>query len=202
LATLQKAWLATNEMAHHLEIHGQAEAAERAEELRELLQSETFFESMSQIEFMAKEIVAAYLELYEKNHAERAAQYQDAIEKIKGRPEWGRIPESMREPVISPLTSRGCAEIDFPDIGMTCNTCRAGVSQMESDIEALGGIFAKVVSEIQRLTTSPDVKIERVRISEFFTGSFESADQVKQAMARLQDHLLKLIDEGVKIVVE
>jgi len=27
-------------------------------------------------------------------------------------------------------------------------------------------------------------------------------DQVKEAVARLQDHLLKLLDEGVKIVVE
>jgi hypothetical protein len=52
------------------------------------------------------------------------------------------------------------------------------------------------------LTTPPEVKIERVRVSEYFSGSFESADQVKKAVARLQDHLLKLLDEGVKIVVE
>jgi hypothetical protein len=73
---------------------------------------------------------------------------------------------------------------------------------MESDVEALGGLFAKVVSEIQRLTTPPEVTIERVRVSEFFSGSFESADQIKEAVARLQDHLLKLLDEGVKIVME
>jgi hypothetical protein len=68
--------------------------------------------------------------------------------------------------------------------------------------EAIGGLFAKVVSEIQRLTTPPEVKIERVRVSEYFSGSFESADQVKKAVAHLQDHLMKLLDEGVKIVVE
>jgi len=61
---------------------------------------------------------------------------------------------------------------------------------------------AKVVSEIQRLTTPPEVKVERVRVSDFFSGSFESVDQVKEAVARLQDHLIKLLDEGVKIVVE
>ncbi len=112
------------------------------------------------------------------------------------------MPESMREPVVSPLASRGCAESDFPETNLTCNTCRAGVSQMESDIEALGGLFAKVVSEIQRLTTPPEVKIERVRVSEYLAGSFESSDQVRKAVARLQDYLLKLLDEGVKIVVE
>lgn len=202
LATLQRARLAANEMTRQLEAHGQDEIAEKGKQLRELLQSETFFESMSQIESTAQEIVAAYRELYEKTHVERAAQYQNAVEKIKGRKEWEQVPESMREPLIYPLTSRGCIESDFPEMSLTCNACRASVSQMESDIEALGGLFAKVVSEIQRLTTPPDVKIERVRISEYFTGSFESADQIKEAVARLQDHLLKLLDEGVKIVVE
>lgn len=202
LATLQKARLAANEMAPQLKTHGQAEAAEKGEMLRELLQSETFFESMAQIDSVAQEIVTAYRTLYEKAHTERSGQYQGAVEKIKGRPEWEQVPESMRDPVLLLLSSRGCAEIDFPDISLICNTCRAGVSQMESDIEALGGLFAKVVSEIQRLTTPPEVKIERVRVSEFLGGPFESVDQVKEAVARLQDHLLKLLDEGVKIVVE
>ncbi|MBP8911432.1 MAG: BREX system P-loop protein BrxC [Phycisphaerae bacterium] len=202
LATLQRARLAANEMSRVFEARGQDEIAQKGKELRELLQSETFFESMTQIEKNAQEILAAYRELYEKTHAERAAQYRDAVEKIKGRKEWEQVPDSMREPVLSPLASRGCAENDFPETNLACNACRAGVSQMESDIEALGGLFAKVVSEIQRLTTPPEVKIERVRVSEYFSGSFESADQVKKAVARLQDHLLKLLDEGVKIVVE
>jgi hypothetical protein len=104
--------------------------------------------------------------------------------------------------VIYPLTSRCCDSSDFPEISLSCSACRAGVNQMESDIEAIGGLFGKVVSEIQRLTTPPEVMIERVRVSEFFSGSFESADQIKEAVARLQDHLLKLLDEGVKIVME
>lgn len=202
LATLQRARLAAHEMMRNLEAHGQVDVAEKGEQLRALLESETFFESMAQIESTAHEIVAAYRELYKKTHAARATQYLDAVEKINGRKEWGQVPESMREPVLSPLTSRGCTESDLPEMGLTCNGCSASVSQMESDIEALGGLFAKVISEIQRLTTPPEVKIERVRVSDYLSGSFESADQVRKAVARLQDHLLKLLDEGVKIVVE
>jgi hypothetical protein len=202
LAILQKARLGANEMTRVFEDRGQDEIAVKGKELRDLLQSETFFDSMTQIEKQAHEISMAYRELYEKIHTERATQYQDAVEKIKGRSEWDQVPDSMQEPVLAPLTSRGCAENDFPETSLVCNACRAGVSQMESDIEALGGLFAKVVSEIQRLTTPPEVKIERVRVSEYLSGSFESPDQVKEAVARLQDYLLKLLDEGVKIVVE
>ncbi len=35
-----------------------------------------------------------------------------AIEKIKGRPEWEQVPESMREPLFFPLTSRAYAGFD------------------------------------------------------------------------------------------
>jgi hypothetical protein len=202
LATLQKARLAANEMTRVFEARGQEEIVAKGTALRDLLQSETLFNSMAEIEKQATAISTAYRELYEKTHSERATQYQDAVEKIKGRSEWDQVPDSMREPVLAPLSSRGCAENDFPERSLVCNACRAGVSQMESDIEALGGIFAKVVSEIQRLTTPPEVKIERVRVSEYLAGSFESPDQVKEAVARLQDYLLKLLDEGVKIVVE
>ncbi len=50
LATLQRARLAANEMSRAFEARGQDEIAEKGKELRELLQSETFFESMPQIE--------------------------------------------------------------------------------------------------------------------------------------------------------
>ena len=135
-------------------------------------------------------------------HADRAEQFQAAIEKIKGRAEWSAVPESMRQPVLQPLQSRCCTEPHLPDGSLVCKNCGATLSQMESDLAALGGLFAQVVAQIQKLTTPPETKLKRVRVAEFFAGSMETEDQVKQAVARLQDHLLKLLAEGVKIVVE
>jgi len=202
LRTIQRARLAGGEMRRQLASRGQTELAEKGKQLHELLQSPTFFNSLPQIQSLADEIAAAYRQLYEKTHAERARQYQEAVEKIKGRPEWEQVPESMREPLLYPLTSRACEEFDLPDTALVCTACRASINQMESDAEALGGLFAKAVAELQRLTTPPEVKVQRVKVAEFFSGSFETQEQVKEALARLQDHLLKLLDEGVKIVVE
>jgi len=202
LAIIEQARLAADEMTRQLEAHGEVDIANEGKHLGELLQSENLFENMSEIEATAQNIAATYRKLYNDIHANRAKQFQDAIERVKSSREWEQVPELMREQVLSPLTSRACQDIDLPELSLTCNSCHASINQMESDIEALGGLFAKVVSEIQRLTTPPEVKIERVRVSEYFSGSFESADQVKKAVARLQDHLLKLLDEGVKIVVE
>ena len=73
---------------------------------------------------------------------------------------------------------------------------------MESDLAALGGLFVQVIAQVQKLTTPPETKVQRVRVSEFFGGAMETEGQVKHAVARLQNHLLKLLDEKVKIVVE
>jgi hypothetical protein len=124
------------------------------------------------------------------------------LEKIKGRPEWSAVPESMRGPVLNPLVFRCCTDLDLPEGSLVCVRCRATLSQMESDLAALGGLFAQVITQIQKLITPSEVKVQRVRIAEFFSDAMETEEQVKQTIARLQDHLLKLLDEGVKIIVE
>ena len=91
---------------------------------------------MTEIDAKAQEIVAAYRALYEEIHAERARQYQDAIERVKSRQEWEQVPESMCEPVLEPLVSRACAESDFLEMSLTCSACHANINQMESDIAA------------------------------------------------------------------
>jgi hypothetical protein len=202
LATIRQARLAAEQVWPQLESHGRADLAPTAEELQGLLASESFFESLPAMRAIAKDMVTAYHGLYEKAHADRTEKFDQAIDKIKGRPEWSAVSNSMRGPVLGPLASRCCAEMDLPDSGLACKACGATVSQMESDMAALGGLFAQVVAQVQKLTTPPEVKMERVRIADFFSGAVENEEQVKQAVARLQDHLLKLLDEGVKIVVE
>ena len=178
-----------------LEARGEVGLKEEVEKLKGLLAAEDFYESLSAIGAAAKIVSTAYRTLYEKAHADRAEQFQAAIEKIKGRPEWSAVPDSMRQPVLQPLTSRCCTELDLPDGSLVCKTCSATLSQMESDLAALGGLFAQVVAQVQKLTTPPETKVQRVRVSEFFGGAMENEEQVRQAVARLQDHLLKLLDE-------
>ena len=185
-----------------LQARGEVGVKEEVEKLKGLLAAEYFYEVLSAIRAVANSISKAYRTLYEKAHADRGEQFHTAIEKIKGRTEWSAVPDSMRQPVLQPLASRCCIELDLGDGSLVCKKCGATLSQMESDLAALGGLFAQVVAQVQKLTTPPETKVQRVRVSEFFGGAMDSEDQVKQAVARLQDHLLKLLDEKIKIVVE
>lgn len=202
LAALRQARQAVAQMWPQLEVRGEVGLQAEVEKLKSLLAAENFYESLKPIGAAAKAISTAYRTLYEKAHADRAQQFDAAVEKIKGRPEWSAVPDSMKQQVLHPLTSRCCTELDQPDGLLVCKPCSATLSQMESDLAALGGLFAQVVTQVQKLTTPPETKVQRVRVSEFFGGAMETEDQVKQAVARLQDHLLKLLDEKVKIVVE
>ena len=97
---------------------------------------------------------------------------------------------------MGPLASRCCGEMDLPDSGLTCKACGATVSQMESDLAALGGLFAQVVAQVQKLTTPPEVKMERVRIADFFSGAVESEEQVKQAVGSLAGPPAQVVGRG------
>ena len=202
LLLLRNARRASGEVWNLLEAQGRTDLQPRVEAIRELLSTDSLFDSLSSIQAATQEILGAFRTLYEARHADRTEQFGAAIEKIKGREEWTAVPETMREPVLGPLQSRCCTEPHLTDGSLACKTCGATLSQMESDVAALGGLFAQVVAQIQKLITPPEVKLKRVRVAEFFTGSLETEDQVKQAVGRLQDHLLTLLSEGVKIVLE
>ena len=202
LLLLRNARRAAGEVWNLLEAHGHTDLQPRVETLSELLSTDSLFDSLSSIKTATQEILGAFRTLYEARHADRSEQFGAAIEKIKGREEWTAVPETMREPVLGPLQSRCCSEPHLPDGSTACKTCGATLGQMESDVAALGGLFAQVVAQIQKLVTPPDVKLKRVRVAEFFSGSLETEDQVRQAVGRLQDHLLTLLSEGVKIVLE
>lgn len=202
LKTVQQARVAVEQMVPLLEQHGQAEHAETAKVVRQVLTQDDFYKSFPELESGATSIGAAYHALYEKAHTERAEQYRQAIERLKGCPEWSMVPEPMQGPILGPLILRCCETLDLPPGELQCLKCKATLGELNSDIVALGGLFANAVLQVQKATTPPEQKIERVRVSTFFATSIDSEEQVKESVTRLQDHLLKLLDEGVKIVLE
>ncbi len=202
LLLLRNARRAAGEVWSILEAQGHTDLQPRAETLRELLSTESLFDSLSSIKAASQEILGAFRTLYEARHADRTERFAAAIEKIMGRQEWTAVPETMQEPVLGPLKSRCCSEPHLPDGSTACKTCGATLNQMESDVAALSGLFAQVVAHVQKLITPPEVKLKRVRVADFFAGAVEDEEQVRQAVARLQDHLLTMLAEGVKIVVE
>jgi len=202
LADLRHARTAANEMGNVLAARGQdADLQPKVEGLKGLLASPDFHESMKTIRATAQVIASAYRDVYTTTHAGRAEAFAAAVDAIKGRPEWSLVPEAMQAPLLSPLSSRACPAVDLTAATIVCGSCSASIGQMESDMAGLVGLRGQVVARMVEITT-PKAKIERVRVARFFDAALDSEESVRDAVRLLQDHLLKLLDEGVEIVVE
>lgn len=188
------------------------------DDLAARLESESFFDALGEIRKGAEAISAAYTGLYGGRHGERTKKYADAIEQIKGRPEWllirvdpkdgeagpsvaeaKRLTEARRSALLQPLTRCACESTGVD--GMACPGCRASLNELDADLDALPSRLAGVAARILEIST-PKEKIQRVRITEFFDGALDSEESIRQAVEELREHLMKLHAEGFKIVVE
>lgn len=191
-----------------LEAHGaDAATAAKARELHTMIDSESFFEEMEAIRLVASALSAKYGALYESRHTARSEAYAAALAAVKALPDWAAIcqnpsiPEAEREAVLAPLSARAQGELDLPEGADLCRACRATVAQMESETTAVEVLQAQVIRRLQELAI-PDERIERVRVSSFLCGSIETPEDVEVALSRLREHLLKLLVQGVRIVLE
>jgi len=211
LATLRRARIAVEEMWPALAAHGtNGELQSEADELRTLINEPSFVEQLERIASLARKICTTYQQEYTRLHAQRAQAYDHAIDEIKGRAEWNLIDDTLSADLLAPLSSRACKEGEelqkggvalVGDLTLHCRFCNASLGQLNSDLAALGGLKAQVIARIQQMI-APQEKIERVKLSDFFTEALDSRESVRSAVERLHEELLKLLDEGVKIILE
>lgn len=180
---------------------------ETTKQLQDTLNSETFYERLDvirrTIEFLSKH----YRDLYGQFHAQRLNTYAAAIDDVKGLPEWAEvskkpdISESQRETLLASLSNKLCPTLQLPDDVEACENCRATIDQMDSEIAAVDALRTGVIRELQELAT-PEKKIVRVRVSSVLGSVVETPEDVEQAVERLKEHLLKLLAEDTRIVLE
>jgi hypothetical protein len=76
---------------------------------------------------------------------------------------------------------------------------------MEADVLAAQGLSAEVLRRLQA-RAAPQQRIERVRLSTFLGPSVVAHDQVEadldEALQWLREHILKLLAEGAKVIIE
>jgi hypothetical protein len=182
-------------------------AKEKADELDSIIRSDTFYESFEAIKQAVSFLTDAYSNLYREKHQERTALYEKALESVKGMPEWVAISQDQSitrgelDAILAPLSKRTAHDLELPSGVSVCQSCKATVAQIETDILVVDALKAQVVKRIEELV-APEEKIERVKVSSLFTGKLERPEDVEVAINQLRDHLLKLIATGTKVILE
>jgi hypothetical protein len=195
-------------------------------ELREALESERFYEHLDAIRRAAGFLKNRYQEWDTQFHQQRLGAYTVGVDEIKGLPEWAQVANwvaSIDEPVVreerqrrleavlSRLAGKLCDTLDLSEESDACWTCRATITQMESEIAAVEALKSQAIRELQELA-APEKKIVRVRVASILGSVIEkpdNPDDSEEFEARLRDrsnelreHLLKLLAEGARIILE
>jgi hypothetical protein len=206
LQVIAEARLAVDEMWPTLAERGNPELAANREKLVQLLGADDFYLHLRDITQLSLQLQGTYRDVYRQCHEERFERYSEAIETIKGLPAWMRIPEDLTESVLMPLASRAHQPLTMPPNGSRCSGCGATFGQMESDLMALQPLLTQVRQRIVDLVDVPSTdgaeRTERVRAAEYFPEVLDSPDSVKIGVEALRDHLLQLVQEDVRVVVE
>ena len=180
---------------------------EKADLLSEAIKADDFYSRLESIRQAAQSISTKYDELYREKHNKRTKLYAKALEEVKGFPEWAEvaldkeIPDSKKEAILNPLSDRACPEVELSPEALTCANCRTGIDQLETDASIVDALQDQVIRDVQSLA-APEVEIERVRVSRVLSGRLETEEDVEKALQELRDHLLKLIAQGVTVILE
>ena len=134
-------------------------------------------------------------------HERRTDAFLAEIDVVKGRPEWPEIPPDMQKPLLAPLEARTCAGLARPAGAVVCDTCRATIPQMESDLAAATGLRSQILARIQEIAR-PQERVERVRLADLIQEPLDDEAAVDRFVETLKAHLLKLLAEGSRIIIE
>lgn len=178
-----------------------------AEELAEIIGSEKCLFGIEKAKVLAKEIHAEYRKVYLAAWEERRGAFADALETLKGSPEWMTFSESpditpeRKEAILAPLLEKAESEPELPEFASACERTGASLSQLESETgsvaSAVSGILARIVQ-----TIAPEEKVERVVVSRLCRGRIATAEELEDFIGTLHDRLEKIIASGGTVILE
>jgi hypothetical protein len=208
LGTVRQARITTEQVWQRLSAHcPSSEVTECVNDLKKLLASDQFVESLDAISIKTKTVLDAYKQAYLTLFDRRAGTYQKAVEEIRNRPEWEPLAQSNRDladSLLAPLIARVGSEADRSAVESGTGLGNASLTEMESDLVAVESLRSSALVKLQELSMGGERKspVRRIRVAEIFNRPIETQKDLETAIKQLQDSLQKFIDEGVTIILE
>ncbi len=208
LGVLRQARTATEQVWQRLAAHAPApEVAQCVDDLKGMLGSEHFADSLDAIAAKTKTLQGAYQQAYLTLFDRRAESYRKAVDEIRNRSEWASLVQTNKdiaEPLLTPLVGRVGADDDRAAVANGTGLGRASLTEMESDLAAVDGLRSSVLFKLQELSMGGEKKapIRRVRVADIFNRPIQTQQDLETALGQLRDALQKFIDEGAAIILE
>jgi hypothetical protein len=169
----------------------------------------SYYQQTAEVDQAIQTIENTYAQTYSTIHQARAKVFREAIDQVKGSPDWVALRPDHQATILAQLTSRYCdggqenGSFELPAGKLVCEQCNATIPQMESDIAAANGLKNAVMRKIQEIL-KPEEKVERVKISAILNTlqALNTREEVEDALEQLREALMERIDAGVKVILE
>jgi hypothetical protein len=153
----------------------------------------------------------AYCDLFDR----RREAYLKAIDELKGRAEWQAIfptsPDELPPPLkesldalIAPLQVRLGDEADRQRVATGTSLGKSTLAEMESDLAAVEALKASALAQRREMMVEKEsnIVVRRVRMADVINRPIRSQEDLKAALAQLEDVIQKLLDEGAAVILE
>jgi hypothetical protein len=160
-----------------------------AEQLGDLLERETFFRDLVEIERCTASIRTAYEGRFSVALAEKVAAYQAALAHLFDMPGWPDLSADAKDDIASSLRSHA-------------NDDGAGapsVVQLRADRDACVARLRSAIQKAHQIAEGD--RIVTLDVQPYFRGGVEDPEQLDAALTGLREECERLIGDGKKIVV-
>ena len=158
--------------------------------LSDLLDRETFFRELVDIDRCTSSIQLAYDERFRAALADKVATYETALTQLYDLPVWPDLTTEVKEEIAQPLY------VHAKDAGAG----EPPVAQLRADRDAC---VARLRAAIEKaLHVAEGDRIVTVDVQPYFRGGVDDTEQLDAALAGLREECERLIAAGKKIVVD
>jgi len=163
---------------------------DHAEQLKELMQRETFFREFPSIDQHCHALEDEYQRRFKQAALVRTTEYGNALEILKSTPGWEQLIENQQEFVSKVLSKR-----------LACKPNRStSILLMRADVEACPIRLDKAIEKMMVIIGGQ--RVAKVDASTFFKGAVETEEQLNAALEGLKEACERLIGEGKKVLVQ
>jgi len=200
MEVLKRAKVVLSQLAGALPVEA-ADGVAAAEDLRGLADLADDNLKLKKVAELVDVVEGSYGKAYGAAHTKRADVLGRLLDRLRGRPDWPSKKEDA-EPIESLIGSHGMHESKREQYASTCSECRASLQQLASDLAGVGALESEAVQRLVALSTPPEVPVRRVSVRALCNEALDTPEDVRQFIELLESQLLKLIDEGARIIVE
>ncbi len=163
---------------------------DHAEALAAMLSDEAFYRELPRIDEHAVAVQREYERRHEEAAKQRTEAYDKALERLRATRGWELLDGDKRSAIEEPLAERasgaGATDLSIPMLREQTNASEA--------------LLRRAVEDALRLVDGG--RVVTVDVSAFFSGGIETEEQLQAALDGLKEHVLELIAEGKRALIQ